>query len=233
MGAHASLWLYDRIIQLCKVHRDQDYLEIILHNNSNIPDRTQAILFNGSSPVPELRRSVNMFNEHNADVIVMACMTAYYFYPQLVSGFSGKFLHPVDFVLEELRNDPVFSARKKIGLIGSTGMLKGGVFQSKLEPLGFQIITVNEEEQEKYFMNPIYKRNGFKAGVFDDENKALFMEQFNILHDKGAEVIVGACSEVPLIIDKYNIQKTDLETPFIDAFDLLAGKIVQYCYSNK
>lgn len=233
MGSHASLWLFDRIIQLSKVHNDQDYLEIILHSNSKIPDRTKAILHGGASPLPELKRSFDFLSDQGIDVGVMACMTAYYFYPDLVDQFSGTLLHPIDFVVDELENNPRCQNKKRIGLIGSTGMLKGGIYQRKLEPLGYEIMTVNDEEQEQYFMYPIYKKRGFKAGVFNEENKALFMEQLNILKANGAEVIVGACSEIPLIIDRYNINTDEMELPFIDAFDLLARKVVDYCYSSQ
>jgi len=231
MGSQASLWLLNRITQLSKVHSDQDYLDIILHSNSKIPDRTKAILYDGFSPLPELTRSFEMLNTEGVDVGVMACMTAYYYYNELEKVYAGKLVHPIDFVLDELQKDPRCRDKRKLGVIGSTGMLKGGIFQQKLEPLGYTILTVNPEEQEKYFMYPIYKENGFKSGVFNDENRTLFMEQLNILRSNGAEVIVGACSEIPMIIDKYNIDVTTMDLPFIDAFDLLAHKVVDYCYN--
>jgi aspartate racemase len=231
MGSHASLWLFNRIIQLSKVHNDQDYLEIILHSNSRIPDRTKAILYGGHSPLPELKRSFEILNAEGIDVSVMACMTAYYYYNELAPLYSGKLVHPIEFVLEELEQNPRYKNKYRLGVIGSTGMLRGGVFQKKLEPLGYEIITVDPEEQEKYFMYPIYKENGFKSGVFNEENRELFMEQVNILERKNAEIIIGACSEIPLVIDKYNINPDEMKLPFIDAFDLLARKVVDYCYS--
>lgn len=231
MGSHASLWLLNRITQLSKVHTDQDYLEIILHSNSKIPDRTKAIVYDGSSPLPELTRSFELLNTEGVDVGVMACMTAYYYYNELEKVYAGKLVHPIDFVLDELQKDPRCRDKRRLGVIGSTGMLKGGIFQKKLEPLGYTILTVNPEEQEKYFMYPIYKKDGFKSGVFSEENRNLFMEQLNILRNNGAEVIVGACSEIPMIIDKYNIDVTTMDLPFIDAFDLLAHKVVDYCYN--
>lgn len=233
MGSHASLWLINRIIQLCKVHNDQDYLEIILHSNSKIPDRTKAILHGGASPLPELKRSISFLSDQGIDVVVMACMTAYYYYPDLVDQFTGTLLHPIDFVVEELKNNAHCKNKKRIGLIGSTGMLKSQIYHRKLELLGYEIVTVNDKEQEQFFMYPIYKKRGFKAGIFNEENRHLFMEQFNILKANGAEVIVGACSEIPLIIDRYNINTDELELPFIDAFDLLARKVVDYCYYSQ
>lgn len=233
MGSHASLWLFNRIIQLSKVHNDQDYLDIILHSNSRIPDRTRAILYGGQSPLPELKRSFAMLDKEDVDVAVMACMTAYYYYDELVPGFSGRLVHPIDFVLEELEKNPRCQDKKRIGVIGSTGMLRGGVFQRKLEPLGYEIITVDPEEQEKYFMYPIYKENGFKAGVFSEENRVLFMKQLEILENRNAEIIIGACSEIPLVVEKYEVNTAEMKLPFIDAFDMLARKVVEYCYSAK
>lgn len=232
MGSLASLWLFSRIIQLCNAHSDQDYLEIILHSNSKIPDRTNAIMHGGESPLPELKKSFELLSDKGIDVGVMACMTAYYFFPDVIKQFSGKLLHPVDFVIEELLNNRYCQNKKRIGLIGSTGMLKAKIFQNRLEPLGYEIVTVNEEEQERYFMYPIYNKRGFKAGVFSKENKDLFMQQLSILKKNGAELIVGACSEIPLIIERYHIDTNEMELPFIDAFDLLARKVVDYCYSN-
>jgi aspartate racemase len=172
-----------------------------------------------------------MLSRENVDVAVMACMTAYYYYDQLAPHFSGKLLQPIDFVLQELEENPACYNKYKLGVIGSTGMLRGGVFQKKLEPLGYEIITVDPEEQEKYFMYPIYKEQGFKAGVFSEENRALFMHQVDILESKSAEIIIGACSEVPMVIEKYNINTGEMNLPFIDAFDLLARKVVDHCYN--
>jgi len=232
MGSQASSWLLDRITRISKADNDQDYLDIILHSNAKIPDRTKAIMYGEESPITELKRSFQLFNLQGVEVAVMACMTAYYYYPDLVNVFNGKLVHPADIALEELQHDPRCHGKYKIGLIGSTGMLNSGIFQRKLNPLGYEILTLNAADQEQYFMHPIYRKEGFKAGIFSAENRELFMKQTEILTNNGAEVIIGACSEIPLIIDKYGITAADIEVPFIDAFDLLAHKVVDYCYSR-
>lgn len=228
MGSQASIWLMNRIIALSNVDKDQDYLEIVLHNNSNIPDRTEAILCGGKCPLTQLKRSFELFNDYGVNVAVMACMTAYYYYDKLINSFSGELIHPLDFVIDELAKNPSFTNKSRIGLIGSSGMIYSGVFHKKLNPLDYKVICLDVEDQEKHFMQPIYKKNGFKAGNFSTENVNQFRQQADILKNKGAEIIVGACSEIPLILNQDNV-----DLPFIDSFDLLAHKLVDHCYHKK
>lgn len=229
MGARASNWLISRITQLSQAESDQEYLEIVLHSNARIPDRTQAIRHGGDSPLPELQRSLDVLGRSEVDVSVLACMTAYYFYDDLTPDLKFPLLHPVDMVLQELRS-PALAGKKKVGLIGTTGMTRAGIYQKRLEPHGYELMLLEVEEQEQYFMYPIYRKEGFKAGVFSDENKDLFMKQIEILKERGAEVIVAACSEIPLIMERYGMTPDKLPLPFIDAFELLANKVVEYCY---
>ena len=228
MGSQASTWLLNRIVALCKAQTDQDYPEIVLHNNSSIPDRTQAILYGGDSPVPEMKRSLSVFDQSNMDLVVMACMTAHHFYDEIKASFSGTILHPIDFVVEELSERLVCTGKTKIGLIGSTGMINSGVFHKKLIPLGYEMVVLDPDDQQKYFMDPIYNPGGFKSGEFSDENVQLFLYQIDLLKSKGAEIIVGACSEIPLVINQYNV-----DIPFIDSFELLAQRVVDHCYNNQ
>jgi len=225
MGSHATLWFFQRLLSLTKAEKDQDYPEIIIHNNSNVPDRTQAIINGGASPIEQLRISIDLLNQANADIAVMACMTAYYYYDDLVHHFSGKLLNPLDLIAQELMTNPVFIGCKKIGVIATTGFITSGILHRKLEPLGFEVVCLNPLEQEQYFMQPLYRADGIKSGFINDEIRSLFLYQVPLLKEKGAEVIIGACSEVPLLINSTQ------EIPFIDAIELLAARTLQYCYT--
>jgi aspartate racemase len=222
MGSPAAVSLLNRITMLSNAENDQDYIEVILHNNTKIPDRTAAILSNSLSPVNELSRSVNLLNSSGVDLIVLACMTAYHFYPQLTGISSCEILHPVSVIMEELSSNRKYAGKKKIGLLGSSGLLKSRLIQDYLEPLGYTIITLDEDEQQRYFMNPIYK--AVKLNQTGESVRSDFMYQFELLASRGAEVILGACSEIPLLISE------DAVIPgYLDVFELLAKKVVKYC----
>lgn len=226
MGSHASTWLLQRIIYLSAAPTDQDNLDIIIHNNSYIPDRTAAIIHKASSPIDQLQRSINYLNQCEVEVAVLACMTAHLYHPQLSTIFRGNLLDVSHIVVNEMANDAGYKSFKKVGLIGSTGMLTTGIFQKRLEASGYQVLTLNEADQHTYFMEPLYGKNGIKAGTMDGEIKRIFLRQLDVLRDQGAEMIIGACSEIPLIVNE------PLSFPFIDSFDLLARKTVDYCYKR-
>jgi aspartate racemase len=217
MGAPAGAWLFNRVITLSGAARDQDYPEILLHSNAGVPDRTRAILGQGPSALPQLVRSVQLFNDYGVDVAAMACMTAYHYYAELAPVFHGLLVNPLDLVCRGLAAAPV--PVRKVGLMGSTGLLRSGLYQRQLEIQGVGVLLLNDRQQEKYFMEPLYGRNGIKAGATSQGLKDLFWEQAAILLDQGADALVGACSEVPLVVDR------TFDVPFYNVFELLAREL--------
>jgi aspartate racemase len=225
MGSHAASWLFKRIVDLSYGSKDQEYIEIVLHNNTAIPDRTKAIVYAGDSALPELIRSTRLFNDSGIDLAVMACLTAYYYKPQLAVIFNGEFVDPIDLTVEAIQEFCPLTDGLRIGVIASTGALRSGIFQKAMAPLGIEVISLDGKEQEQYFMRPIYMDGGAKSGNISREASDLFFRQVPLLRERGAEMIVGACSEVPLFLSK-----ADIELPYIDVFELLAQKVVDTCY---
>jgi aspartate racemase len=227
MGSHAAAWLFKRIVDLSYGQRDQEYIEILLHNNTAIPDRTRAIVYKEASALPELIRTVRMFNDNDIDVAVMACLTAYYYKPSLAAVFNGDFIDPVELTTEAIKD--LFPDTKGlcIGVIASTGALRSGIFQKALNPLGIDVISLAGAEQEQYFMRPIYMEGGAKSGDILPEASKLFAQQVPLLKELGADMILGACSEVPLLL-----RPQQVDMPYIDVFDHLAHKVVDTCYCH-
>ena len=54
MGPLATCDLMQKIIEYTDADTDQEHVRICVDCNTNIPDRTTAILHGGQSPVPEL-----------------------------------------------------------------------------------------------------------------------------------------------------------------------------------
>lgn len=227
MGAPAGAWLFNRVVTLAGAVRDQDYPEILLHSNAGVPDRTRAILRQGPSALPELVRSVRIFNDCGVDVAALACMTAYYYAAELALVFQGLLVNPLDLVCRELAAAPGGLPVRKVGLIGSAGLLKSGLYQRQLAARGVEVLLLNDAQQEKYFTEPIYGRNGIKAGGTSQGVRDRFWQQAAILRDQGAEALVGACSEVPLVVDR------TFEVPFYNAFELLARELVDLSYGRR
>ena len=83
MGALATCDLFKKIFDMTDAKSDQEHIHIYIDCNTNIPDRTKALVEGGADPVPELVRSGLRLESMGADVLVMPCNTAHYFYEQL------------------------------------------------------------------------------------------------------------------------------------------------------
>ncbi|MEL6535469.1 MAG: amino acid racemase [Bacteroidota bacterium] len=217
MGSHAAAWLFQKMVELSQGPSDQEYPEILVHNNTRIPDRTQAIIHGGPDPLPELLRSVEVFNQQEVDLIAIACMTAHYFHAPIQEAFRGEVINLPRYLAEHISSRYAQQAPLKVGIMATTGTLQTGIIQKELTQFGIQVIHLTGDEQEHYFMEPIYGTRGVKSGHLSDELKNRFQTQVHRLKDQGADVLLGACSEIPLIITPPS------EVPYIDAFEFLAG----------
>jgi aspartate racemase len=227
MGSHAAAWLFNKVVALSYGEKDQENIEILLHNNTAIPDRSEAILYMGASPLPELMRSIEIFNSHDIDFAVMACITAHYYKPMLSARFRGHFFDPIELTAGLIRQRYASVEGLRVGVIASTGALRSGLFQAALAPMGIEVVSLEGAAQEQYFMQPIYMEGGAKSGNIRREAVDLFARQIPLLKEKGADIIVGACSEVPLLLDPENI-----DWPYISVFDVFAQEIVDACYAR-
>ena len=84
MGPMATVDLMQKIIQATDAHEDQEHIHILVDNNTDIPDRTAAILGQGPSPLPELLKSAERLTTQGADFLIMGCNTAHYFLPLML-----------------------------------------------------------------------------------------------------------------------------------------------------
>lgn len=95
MGPLATSDLFKKIIDVTDVDKDQDYPRVLIDNNTNIPDRTMAILHGGESPVPEMVRSTTVLSEMGADVLIIPCNTAHYFYNVIADSVTIPVLNMI------------------------------------------------------------------------------------------------------------------------------------------
>src|SRR3990170_1742628 len=75
MGPEATLTCFARIIQNTLAEKDQDHLRVIIDSNAKVPDRTEAILGKGPSPVPVLVQSAAGLAQAGADFIIIPCVS--------------------------------------------------------------------------------------------------------------------------------------------------------------
>ena len=225
MGSRAGAHFLRKVVDYSPAETDQDFLEIIFHNNSSVPDRTRAIVFNERSPLDDMLQSVRLFNENKVEVIAISCITAYYYYEQLCRHTTARVLNPLCIAAQNIRE--CFPETSRVGLLATTGTIKTGLFHKELEGINVETVTLGVKSQEELFMRSVYMKNGFKSAVVSQEASALMELAIRQLVERGVDLIIGGCTEVSIAVDPDRIR-----VPYLDVLDLLAKRTVDYCYGN-
>jgi aspartate racemase len=215
MGPEATLYLFQRIIKNTEAARDQDHFRVLIDNNPKIPDRGPAILGQGETPLPMMIDSAKNLERAGADFIAIPCVSAHYFIEELRKGLAVPVISIIDEVAGEIQRR--LPEIKRIGLIATTGTVRAGLFQDRLSEMGVEVLVPSGETQENLVMSAIYGESGIKAGCISSENKEKILKASNEMIERGAEGIIGGCTEVPLVV-----QQNDTEVPFFDSLDILA-----------
>ncbi len=196
MGPEATNYLFGQIIKFTDAGCDNEHIPIVVYSNPKIPDRTSAILSDGPSPVPALIEVARFLEKSGASFILMPCITAHYFYPEVSRQIDIPFLHLIEetalFVQAQM---PTI---KKFGLLSTRGTQRTGLFQEFFLKFGREIIVPDDDRQPE-FIESVYGEEGIKRG-FKEKPGRLLSGLADHLLDKGAEAVIAGCTEVPLAL---------------------------------
>ncbi len=213
MGPLATIDLYKKILEETNAVKDQDHIHVYIDINTEIPDRTAAILDGKESPVKELVRSAVKLESMGADYLVMACNTAHVFFDDVQKYVKIPLINLID----ETVNVIVANKIKKIALLGTTGTILSKIYQHKLEKKEIEVILPDKKELD-LIMKIIYDVvKADKPNIFKTE----FKEMLNRMISTGAEAFILGCTELPIIYEKCNIQCT-----YFDPTRIIAKRLV-------
>ncbi|HXV64646.1 MAG TPA: amino acid racemase [Vicinamibacteria bacterium] len=209
--------------------RDQDYPPWVLSSMPATPDRTRAILEGTESPVEALVESARRLV--GAAFAVIPCNTAHVFLPQVRPRVSIPFLDMVREAVEKAlaRVGP----RGSIGVLAASGTIRSGIYAETIRRIApeSRMLTPfdlegGEQMQEKLVMEPIYGAlcngnragGGIKSGGYRDplsrEKLAEPMrEAARRLSRAGADVVLTACTEIPLVLGRDRVDEVRLLDP--------------------
>lgn len=224
MGSFASSSLYDSIIKKSPAQSDGEHIEIIIHNNPKIPDRTQGILYGGMDAKNEILRSAKMMDELRIDYLLMACVTAHHYHEKVQNEMEFSEVIDIREVIKDYISRHLAGVRT-VGLLATTGVVKVGLWTEKLQEIGVEIICLPDDLQEELFMEAVYGEKGLKAGYFMGKPKELLQQACSELTRLGADAILSSCSEMPLILSQ-----KDIEEQFIDVFEIVTDYTLKKFY---
>ena len=222
MGSPAAVDTFQRLVAMQSAPTDQDFLEIVIHNNPYVPDRTARIVDEGPSPLPELLRSVEVCNDAGADYIIIACMSAHHYVADLQAVSRAEIIDGIHETVAHIRT--TLPEVKKVGVLATTGNLRCELYQRHLTEAGLEPVLFDDDEQQRLLMDPVYAPWGIKAGHTGDKPRARLLEATARLQELGAEAIIAGCTEVQVVL-----APEDVAVPFVSSVDVLCRVGLERC----
>ncbi len=218
MGPEATASFYMKIVKRTKVKKDQEHFRVIIDSNAKIPDRTEAILGMGESPVEAMVATAKNLERLGVDVGCIPCMTAHYFIEDIQSDISYPILNAFIEVRKYIATR--YPEVKKIGILATSGTIKMKLFEKYLDKI--HIIYPNTSSQKEKVMEAIYGDEGIKSGNLEGVPLELLKEAGQELMESGAELLILGCTEIGLAL-----KRNHLPIPLIDPMEVMANVLVK------
>lgn len=216
MGPYATVDFVQKILSYAQGDSEQDLPPILTMNDPRIPDRTAALRGDGVSPVPTLRRAVQTLQAAGATVLCMPCNTAHAFMSEILPYMEGgEMVDMIDMAVGFVERN--FSSVRRVGILCTDGTRSSGVYEQRLRERDLVAVYPHADDQ-RLLMRALYGPRGIKNGHTEEARRDIETIASR-LEKNGAEVIIMACTEIPLVLSKASV-------PLVDATDVLARAVL-------
>ena len=219
MGPAASAEFMVRLVAQTPAKTDQDHIPTILWSDNTVPDRSTSMRNGDDLPLPYLLNGIQGLVSSGCNLIVIPCNTAHLWFKEMEkrASWHAKIVHIVDSVADALRD--VNLVDSKIGVIGTQATVELGLYQYRLNKLGWDCIVPTKDEMDTLVQPAI---NLIKANQIEQAHPML-MTVIHSLIGRGATAVVLGCTEIPLAVREDTVQ----DTPIINSIDSLVKSAIR------
>lgn len=191
MGPLATIDFLRKLVDATPAQTDQDHIPLLVRFCPEIPDRNEAVLGHGPSPLQGLRAAALSLQESGAGCVVIPCNTAHVWHQEIASALTIPILHIADAALGEAARE---GAPKTMGLLATDATLRSGIYPSRgphlrwVEPDASDLLTL--------VMPGI---RCVKSNQVEDAQRLLTTAAQRLI-DRGAEALLLACTEIPVAL---------------------------------
>ena len=216
MGPDATVDFMARVIALTESNGDQDHVHMIVDQNPTIPDRQTAINEGTDEVSDALGAMAKRLEDAGADFLVMVCNTAHVFIDGVYASTNIPFIHLIEESVKEI--DIVSPDAKKVGVMATTGCLNTGIYQDAVTASGREALVPEGDDMQE-LMNLI---EAIKAGGKGEDVQKDMQASANKLVDRGADVIIAGCTEIPIVFEGENC-----DVPVVSTTGVLAQRTLE------
>lgn len=216
MGPEATVDFMAKVIALTRAERDQDHVRMLVEHNPKVPNRQAAIASGDPAVGRVLADMARRLEAAGADFLVMPCNSAHAFADAIREATSVPFVNIIDETVADVGR--VLPAARRVGLLQPVGLQQAGLYEAALAGAGYLPVCLPGAELAR-LMRLIHR---IKAGDKHREVAHGVAASAAALQGDGAEVILAACTEIPLVL-----RSADVRVPLIASTDVLARRAVE------
>lgn len=211
MGPAATVDFMARMLALTPAEKDQDHIHLLVDQDPTVPNRQDGLRGDGEDPGPHLAAMARRLEAAGCDLLVMPCNTAHAYQAHIEVATSIPFVSIIDATLDAAGTGAC------VGIMATTGCVDSGVFQSALQARDMACVMPTGEEARAATALAFDIKRGRKGAA----EKAAAVRLAGALHERGATLIVAACTEIPLVLEQ-----ADLDVPLLSSTDELAKRVI-------
>jgi aspartate racemase len=219
MGPEATNALCALITALTPVTKDQDHIPVITYNNPGIPDRVKAVRNEAESPVPEMARTARVLERAGADMLLMPCNLAHFYWDDIQKAVQIPLLNMVEETVRYIIEN--YPHCRTIGIVASTPTIECGLYEKAFNRHKRLLLSPEQDDQDDKVMRAIYGQEGIKCG-HKTGPRALLNEAAQGLVARGAQIIIAGCTEASLVM-----KQEDSPFTVIDPMEVIARVAVR------
>jgi aspartate racemase len=216
MGPLATVHLYERIVLRTKAVRDQDHIRVLIDSNTNIPDRTKAIISDGEDPTIELIKSAKILENSGADFLIMPCNTAHYFINTIQEAVNIPFVNMVEETVKY--TEKKFGKDTVVGILATDGTIKSKIYENYYTNLGIKTVVPDKTQADVMkFIYDVIKKGNYNEGT------SLMFSAVEELKEMGATSFLLGCTELSSAQYLYKF-----EGNFINPIEVLTERSIEF-----
>lgn len=221
MGPEATVDFFAKLVAATPAARDQDHLRVLIDNDPAVPDRSAAIAGSGPSPAPRLAAMARGLVTAGAELLVMPCNTAHAYADAIVAATPGTpFLSMIDATVERSRERRPGLAR--VGLLATRGTLRARIYHDAFAVL--DVTPLAPDEADQTLVDGVIA--AVKAGRAGANEREVLRGVAQRLTRAGAELVVTACTELPLVLRDGDLVGPEGAVPVVASTDALVARAV-------
>ena len=216
LGPMSGIYFCEMLTRHTYAQKDSDHLNFLLSSRADTPDRSSFILgTSNDDPTPRMRSEAKRLEAAGADLLVIPCNTAHYFYSKVAEAVDIPILN----IIEETAKLCALEGIHKVGVLATEGTIRSGAYRDIFNTYKIEIADLDENEQA-FITETIFDR--IKSGQDADIDK--FISLCNALLVEGCERVILGCTELSLIKKEY-----PLPAEVIDSLEVLCISALKQC----